>query len=130
MKRTRFEPNYWVVGASWDEDDMFDIFITRGYWECGYESGEVLKYDKRLSQINIGDRIAIKSMLGRGESNIKIKALGIIKDVEMGGDKRVYVDWILSDLNRSVSSKGCYGTIHGPFNLKKDPEWLGQVFSI
>ncbi len=129
-KLKKFNPNYWIVGARWDDDDMFDRFIRRGYWECGYIPGEVPKYDNRLEIINIKDRIAIKSMLGQGNPNIKIKAIGIVNDVEIDGDQRVYVNWVLTDLKRIVPSKGCYGTIHGPFKLKKDPEWIGQVFSL
>ena len=27
--------NYWVVGANWAGDDMYDTFVKRGYWEMG-----------------------------------------------------------------------------------------------
>ena len=130
MRKNAKKTQYWVGGASWDDEAMFETFILRGYWESGYLKGAVTKYDKRISQVKSGDRIAIKSMLGPGHPNIRIKAIGIIKDVEMDGDQRVYVDWILTNLNRIVPSKGCYGTIHGPFFLKNNSEWIGKVFRI
>lgn len=129
MKRTRFKTNYWVVGATWESEDMYETFILRGYWESGYLEGAVPKYDNRIEKIQVDDRVAIKSRLGQGESNIKIKALGIVKDVDE--DNKVYINWILTDIqNRIVHSKGCYGTIHGPFRLKDNSEWIGQVFRI
>lgn len=127
MKRTRFKKQYWVVGATWAED-MYRTFITRGYWMSGYNEGDNETYDERLNHIRVGDRIAIKSMLGQGDSNIKIKAIGIVKDVDE--DNTVYINWLLTDINRIVHSRGCYGTIHGPFGLKADDDWIGQVFRI
>jgi hypothetical protein len=43
-------------------------------------------------------------------------------------DKRVYVDWVLRDMNRVVPSKGCYKSIHGPFPTTD--AWTNEVFRI
>ena len=116
---------YWVVGATW-EKDQYEKFIKRGCWEIGYDDVEKPGYANLRAQIKEGDRIAIKSMLGQGSPNIRIKAIGIVKDV----DKIVYIHWVIEDLNRVVPSKGSYGTIHGPFTEPKDDEWIGKVFRI
>jgi len=120
---------YWVVGATWGEDDMYGTFIDRGYWEMGYDEKEKPEYAELRAQITEGDRIAIKSMLGQGSSDIKIRAIGIVKEID-GDDGRVYVKWLLRGMRRKVPSKGCYRTIHGPYLVKNDSEWIGKVFRI
>ncbi len=74
-----------------------------------------------------GDRIAIKKMLGQGSPDIEIRAIEIIKDID-NEDKCVYVDWLLRDMNRKVSSKGAYKLVHGP--CTSDAQWLKEVFYI
>jgi hypothetical protein len=122
------EQQYWVVGAMWEED-MFEKFIDRGYWQMGYSDSEKPDYAALRAQIKEGDRIAIKSMLGQGSPEIKIRAIGIVREVD-GEDGRVYTEWVLRALNRKVPSKGCYGTIHGPYKTSVDHEWIGKVFII
>ena len=120
---------YWVVGATWGEDDMRETFIDRGYWQMGYSDGEKPNLAALRAQMQENDRIAIKSMLGQGSPEIRIRAIGIIREVD-GADGRVYVNWLRKGMNRIVPSKGCYGTIHGPFTVSNESEWLGQVFRI
>ena len=120
---------YWVVGATWDTDDMYGTFVDRGYWEMGYDVKAQPNYAKLRAQFQEGDRIAIKSMLGQGSSQIRIKAIGIIKEID-GDDGRVYVRWVIKGMKRRVPSKGCYKTIHGPFLLNKHEDWIGSVFRI
>ena len=67
-------------------------------------------------------------MLGPGNSKIRIRVIGIIKDIDE--DKTVYVNWILTNIDRLVPSRGCYGTIHGPFILRYDRDWINKVFRI
>ncbi len=121
--------NYWVVGANWSGDDMYTTFIDRGYWEMGYDDKQQPNYAERRKGMKKGDRIAIKSMLGQGSPNIRIRAIGRIKEID-DDDGRVYVNWTLRRMNREVPSKGCYGTIHGPFTSKGDSDWVGKVFRI
>lgn len=121
---------YWLVGAMYGgNEDMYDTFIDRGYWEMGYIDKEKPEYAERRAQIQEGDRIAIKAMLGQGSSEIRIRAIGIVKEVD-GEDGRVYVAWKRKGMRRKVPSKGCYGTIHGPYSLKNEREWIGDVFRL
>lgn len=112
---------YFLVGA---KVDCYPEFISKGIWEMYYGSGQMPKYDERLKQIQPGDRIAIKTMAGRGSEDIYIKAIGVVKHIQ---GTLVVVDWKLTGLNRKVESKGCYGTIHGPY-LKDN--WIRKVFSL
>ena len=68
-------------------------------------------------------------MLGQGSPNIRIKAIGKIKEVD-GEDGRVYVQWISKGMDRIVESKGCYKAIHVPYNSENYDEWVGKVFRI
>ena len=119
---------YWVVGAMWDgHNDQSDLFLRRGYWFLGWDDQDQPDQAKRRDQIQQGDRIAIKRMLGQGSPNIEIKAIGIVKEIDLS-DKRVYVDWVLRDMGRVVPSKGCYKSIHGPF--PPADAWTNEVFRI
>ncbi len=120
---------YFLVGATAYEIDgakvdCYPEFISKGIWEMYYGSGQMPKYDERLKQIQPGDRIAIKTMAGRGSEDIYIRAIGVVKHIQ---GTLVVVDWKLTGLNRKVESKGCYGTIHGPY-LKDN--WIRKVFSL
>ncbi|NCC51378.1 MAG: hypothetical protein EOM20_09205 [Spartobacteria bacterium] len=120
--------NYWVVGAMWGgQDDQSDVFIRRGYWVLGWDDDDHPEQTNRRDQIQKDDRIAIKRMRGQGSSDIEIRAAGIVTEIDRD-DGRVYVDWVLRDMNRIVPSKGCYASIHGPF--PPDDSWINQVFRI
>lgn len=108
-------------------DDQSDKFIRRGYWFLGWNAEDQPEQTNRRDQIQPGDRIAIKRMLGKGSPNIEIRALGVVKEVDED-DKRVYIDWLVRDVNRVVPSRGCFASIHGPF-LESD-EWAQEVFRI
>ena len=133
------QPNYWVVGAMWGgSDDVLDTFIERGYWYC-WDIGEnsvadsdagnsVATQRDRFRKIVKGDRIAVKKMLGRGATEIEVRALGIIKDVDPK-EWRVYVTWLTTnEFSRKVPIKGCAASVHGPF-FYSDP-WVRDVFCI
>lgn len=84
--------NYWVVGAMWGgQDDQSEKFIRRGYWFLGWDDKDQSSQANLRDQIQPGDRIAIKKMLGQGSPNISIRALGVVKEIDEE-DKRVYVD--------------------------------------
>ena len=121
-------PNYWVVGAMWGgSDDQKDTFVRRGYWELGWGDADQPAQANRRDQIQQGDRIAVKRMLGQGATEIEIRALGIVREIDPG-DKRVYINWCVSDLKRRVAAKGCFQSIHGPFPAA-DP-WTKDVFQL
>ena len=117
--------HYWIVGKTWAGEDQAQRFYSLGKWEMGYEEAEVPKYDKKIAQIKAGDRLAVKHMNGKGQKDITIVAIGIVKGIE---ERVVYVDWIVKDLNRKVPSRGCFGTLHGPYTYKN--AWTRQVFCL
>ncbi len=119
---------YWVVGAMWGgQEDQSEKFIRRGYWFLGWGDEEQPAQAKLRDEMQPGDRIAIKKMLGQGSPNIAIRALGVIKEIDEE-DKRVHVDRFVKSLEREVPSKGAYKSIHGPFEAN-DP-WVKEVFHI
>lgn len=121
-------PKYWIVGAMWEGlDDQSDVFLRRGYWFLGWDDAEQPDQAGRRDQIRPDDRIAIKRMLGQGEPNIEIRAIGIVREIDQQ-DNRIYVNWVLRDMNRVVPSQGCYASIHGPF--PPGDAWTNEVFRI
>lgn len=129
--------NYWVVGAMFGgSDDYLNVFVKRGYWYC-WEPDEindvtssVATQRDRFKEIRVGDRIAVKKLLGRGSSEIEIRAMGIVTDVDLN-EWRIYVNWLPlweSDEKRRVPINGCAASIHGPF--KYDDSWTQSVFCI
>lgn len=130
-------PKYWIVGAMWGgEEDVLPTFITRGYWYCwdvkedGPEpspGNSVGAQRERFRQIERDDRIAVKKLLGRGASEMEIRALGIVKDIDPD-EWRVYVDWLPVEVKRKVPLAGCVAAVHGPYEAS-DP-WIHQVFHI
>jgi hypothetical protein len=118
-------PNYWLVGSNWGGADQAETFFLRGYWESGYDDNEPLDQTKRRKLVRVGDRIALKSMDGHGATTITVKALGIVKDMD---DHKIYIDWKITDLNRSVPSHGAYATIHGPYTFSE--AWIHEAFCL
>lgn len=119
--------NYWLVGANFSGDDQFDSFTRRGYWFLGWSDEEQPSQATARDQIQVGDRIAIKKMLGQGSPNIEIRAIGTVTEIDPE-DKRIYVHWANTELQRQVASKGCYSSIHGPFAA--DDDWTRQIFQL
>lgn len=135
-------PQYWLVGATWGtKKDVLPQFITRGYWYCWDASrfsdekagaGNAIKNQQdRFRKVLKGDRIAVKRMLGQGEREMAILAVGIVKDVDLS-EWRIYVDWVATNIDgRRVPLNGCLAAIHGPFNHEgKDSAWINQVFCL
>jgi hypothetical protein len=118
---------YWLVGANFSGDDMFDTFVRRGYWFLGWDDKDKPSQAADRDQIQVDDRIAIKRKLGQGSPNIEIRAIGIVTEIDPE-DKRVYVQWVNAKLQRQVPSKGCFASIHGPF-IAED-EWIRQIFQL
>jgi hypothetical protein len=116
--------NYWVVGATWGDDNLADSFYLRGNWQMGYDEKDQPGYAEKINSIKKGDRIAVKKRNGKGASTISIKAIGIVKDV---ADGIVYIDWVESGLERHVPCKNYFGTIHGPVS---DDVWRNEAFCL
>jgi hypothetical protein len=122
---------YWVVGAMFGgTDDNLPSFLRRGYWYC-WDPKQNLEIPSsvksRFPQIQVGDRIAAKRLLGAGAKEIEIRALGIVTDIDFN-EWRVYVNWVVSELSRMVPMHGCAGSIHGPFDASDS--WVRQVFQL
>lgn len=93
----------------------------------GWEKEEKASQFKKAEQIKSGDRIAIKKMKGRGNPDIKICHLGIVKGVILETNKVICtVDWVVKNIqDRNVEGKGCFASIHGPIT---DEKWIKEVF--
>jgi len=121
-------PNYWLVGAMYGgRDDQAPKFIRRGYWKLGWADADKPFMTERRNKIQTNDRIAIKRMMGQGASTIRIIALGIVNEVDPE-DGRVYTRWVEDGLDRVVDGRGCFGSIHGPF--EGDDEWIRGIFTL
>ena len=118
------KPNYWVVGAFFGPENQEDAFYRRGYWEMGWDDATKPNLARRRNSIKPGDRIAVKSRDGKGAHTISIKSIGIVKEVAGG---KVYVNWILTKMDRHVPCKNYFGTLHGPVS---DANWKNQAFSL
>lgn len=120
---------YWLVGASWGGIDHQDeSFVKNGYWVLGWEQNQQPDQFSKGEKICVGDRIAIKRMKGQGASEIKILHIGIVKGVISETNKIIcVVDWVAKNLDRNVESRGCFKSIHGPY--EKD-EWIEKIFCL
>jgi len=126
------EPKYWLVGATFEDNDHQDeTFVSKGIWMLGWEEGH--QYAK-AAEIAVGDRVAIKRLLGRGQTGLRIMHIGVVRGVILDVNKVICtVNWVATDLNRIVNeSKGCFKSVHGPY-LKSDPsskQWIEEIFSL
>jgi hypothetical protein len=129
MVNRKRQPQYFLGGANWDGIDQCADFIESGRWETGSD-----EYTKvclpRLKKMKKGDRLAIKKMLGQGSSFIQIRAIGIIKSVDIVRGI-VYVDWVRKDMKRNVDSSNAFAVLHGPYlNTGKHADWINQIFCL
>jgi hypothetical protein len=125
-------PNYWLVGAMWGgQEDQYNDFIERGYWELGWDDSDKPKMTEKRTNIEIGDRIAIKKMLGQGSNEIEIRAIGEVKG-KSASQRVLFIKWFVTNLNRRVDCKNALGSIHGPYtyNDLSDGSWVREVFCI
>ncbi|MDD9883723.1 MAG: hypothetical protein OXU62_04140 [Gammaproteobacteria bacterium] len=125
---TERKPQYWVVGASWGGvDDQAPRFVENSMWMLGHGDGPQVKL---AEQMKPGDRIAIKKMMGRGQSTIRITHVGIIKGVVTDASNVICsVDWVACNLDREVEAKGrgSFQSVLGP--LSHGP-WVEKVFCL
>jgi len=120
------KPNYWLVGASWDGEDLTAKFTKNYYWEMGYHDTAKPDFAALRDRMRAGDRIAIKSRCGQGSDKVRIKALGVVIGREKKEDGKVFVDWKVTGMDRLVDAHGWFATIHGPY--RPDDDWVKEVF--
>jgi len=123
-------PQYWIVGAMFGGcEDMLPEFLRRGYWYCWdpkFNQAIPATVAELFPKIQVGDRLAVKKMLGQGSSSIEIRALGIVTDID-AGEWRIYVNWLVTDLHREVPIKNFMGSLHGPVELS---DWRSNAFHV
>ncbi|EFX91110.1 hypothetical protein HMPREF0027_1813 [Actinobacillus ureae ATCC 25976] len=67
-------------------------------------------------------------MNGKGARDIRICHLDIVKGVVHDSGKIIcIVDWVATNLNRNVESRGCFASIHGSYDKDK---WIKEIFCI
>ena len=90
---------------------MSNDFITQGFWFGDKEDAQ-----ETINHISAGDRLAIKSMLGRGANQVSIKAIGLVtqsRSFNATPFRFFYVDWLdLRFEDRKVPFHGFGGAIH------------------
>ena len=123
------EVQYWLVGATYGDEDQYDRFVGGGFWMLGWEEEDQPSQYAIAKTMKSGDRIAIKKRNGRGARDITVRSIGVIKEVVVD-NARIFctVNWCVKDLNRQVPSHGCFSSIHGPYSLLNDMEWIRSIF--
>ena len=114
----------WYVGSTGNNEDgewqdFSDEYIAQGIWINGYDD----KYTDLVRAIQVGDRIALKSMFnqkynlpfdanGRKVGAMKIKAIGIVTE-NSGDGKHIRVEWTKFDTPKTWYGPGSlWNTIH------------------
>lgn len=107
------DPQYWLVGATWSEEDKSSEFIEKSEWINGFtqESGD--KSLDRVKEVAVGDWIAIKSAFvkERRISCVRIKAVGRVTE-NAGDGRHLKVDWIFRGPSFDVDGAAYMQTIH------------------
>lgn len=132
---------YWLVGTMFGgTDDHLEEFRLRNYWYCwdkntshnaatGHNGNSFENQQERFLRIRIGDRIAAKKVISIPNQEMQVRALGIVKDIDVK-EWRVYVKWLpILDSNcpsRIVDLKGCTASLHGPYQLNN--AWIQEIF--
>ena len=114
------EVKYYLLGASWNDEDQTEQFVKKGNWLNGYKD----KFLEDVNEIEKGDKVAIKSTYTRNRTNsvMLIKARGIVKKNIKNGVELI-VDWEKKFKSFEVDFSGGYWkTVHhltNPFHIKE-----------
>lgn len=101
---TNFKGNYYLAGSIWEREEQAPRFYEKGIWENGRED----KYFERVTGVNTGDIIFIKSTFAyQGISYLKIKAAGkVIANPNDG--ILLQVDWKIKNVEIDIEELGKY----------------------
>lgn len=116
---------YWVIEAEWGEKkELKDKILSRGYWYLGENQNISELFDEKKDVMQKGDKIAVKDNTVKDENNSKLKAIGIIKEIDE--DKRIIsVEWLLEEVKRETFGQGEFKSLEGPFFEKED--WVKKL---
>lgn len=119
---------FWLVGASFNDHtvNMCDIFIKENRWENGYTD----KYQDRVKEMKVGDKIVIKSSFtqkydlpfnnhDRIVSVMRIKAIGTVTNNKNDGNN-VDVQWEKIDKPRDWYGRGVYQSTISKVTVKDE----------
>ena len=117
---------YWVIEAKWGnpKGDINDKILSRGYWYLNYTESIKTLFENEKMIMQSGDKIAVKECSNDSENNPKIKAIGIIKEIDES-KKVICVDWILEEVKRENFGQGECNSLQGPFFEKED--WVKHL---
>ncbi|ACL33112.1 hypothetical protein [Glaesserella parasuis] len=118
----------------------------------GFSGGNsIIRQQNSFRKIKKGDRIAVKRLQGQGSKMMDILAIGIARTDADENEWRVYIDWIAISPNllekdefkkldklpnivfpstREIEIGECRASIHGPYKLEENKEWIPKVFFI
>lgn len=137
MEEENNKRQYFVVGASYNNEPQADRFIRDGIWALGWNGDDAPSQYDPLLKMKSGDFIAIKRMNGRGQQDVTILARGIVRGVitEARDEKRFVctVNWFETNVNKVVPAKhrGIFQSVVGPLVFEgDDKDWLTQVFGL
>jgi DNA polymerase III delta prime subunit len=88
--------NYWVVGASFSNEDVSQLFLDQKVWYDGYAENDDWRYKPILDKIKSGDVLLMKSSSTKGSNHsltfTKLKFIGIVIGKEK--DHRFKMNWL------------------------------------
>ena len=76
--------------------------------------------------------MAIKRMLGKGATEVAIKALGVVEEVAQYralNVRMIYVKWVRIEAKR-VPFQGLGGAVHGPYSEAQAQALQGDIFRL
>ena len=116
---------YWVVGATWKDEEKADEFVENGIWMLGWDQGPQHEDAKNMKK---GDRIAIKRRTGHAGDPLIIQHIGIIQGIVLDSERVVCtVNWVATNVDREITnSRGCMSSVRG---FGHDA-WVEKVFCL
>lgn len=123
---------YWVAGTDRHGDNMYNAYVTEGYWQLHTDGLKDDRIPRRFQQMRVNDRIALKSNMGKIRGGIKIRAIGVITAIDME-QRIIRVNWLLTDMERILDANGCLARLHGPYEDVVDDNanpWVHYAFII
>jgi hypothetical protein len=118
--------DYWVVGAMWGghDDQSESSFVV----DTGFSVGLTRSSRHRLNFVTESSPMTVSRSSACSVKDRRNRDPRAWRREIDADDKRVYVDWLVKGLTRRVPSRGCYRSIHGPFDANDD--WVKVAFCV